>query len=788
ERQKMREKLGIVVSKKELEKEKEQQREKEQVRERERIKDIERGKQREFEKQRKQKERAKRRDPATPTYQMSKDGLVRDAKGKLVARSGLGNGAGVAGERAELRLTDLFKLQMVVLNSFERVVKLERAIIEIANKAMIKTVQDESVILVSALEQKQQQKEIEKAIMNDGSQTQRTTQSEDQAQEQKDKQQIDNDQIEKKEQQDKQAEEERNAKKLKEQRDKQERLEKEKQEMIEKDQKLGIETNPKPQVISSTSSQQQQLQQLQQQSIQQISDQTDKVQKAQIKQMAQTISSYQSKPSSPIEQRSPSRMKSPQLQSSSTSSILLQAQAGSKTLLLTEEQLNTLNKEQSRAVTPTQKMISLQQQLILQKEEEYQQQLVQQERMVDPGGFFLIQRNSTLDFTDIIEPLSYAQQFRKQLYEQKHPSSSQQQSISLSFVQLSQIMDNGFKYKGKLASELRENHRDYIPQTTASLRMYYQDSTNVEKVQIKPMMWLLRIVQMIYDDKLIGDITADQQSLLRQSFPLHVQKFIQKRYGLKTLRDQLGKEILASLDYHLRLEEERKQQIERMMMKKQEQEQNEQQSLSLCSKQAFQAQYPWLSIPTNHIPTTLALAIASLLFSFLNNQDWETMDNIITAASEWVDGIKFDQFEGNMRKLAHQQQYYQYQQQSGQQYEGIVQIGTGSVIDAQYGTHMKSQEENKYITTQQQQQQDQYYEEGQIEQRTPGNRRKNKADRKQPQHSQSPNQSQINTSNSYNSQHAQHNRMIQPKPMPLALLYKGRTVNNFEDFRSVSPQ
>ncbi|KAA6375073.1 MAG: hypothetical protein EZS28_029400, partial [Streblomastix strix] len=205
ERQKMREKLGIVVSKKELEKEKEQQREKEQIRERERIKDIERGKQREFEKQRKQKERAKRRDPATPTYQMSKDGLVRDAKGKLVARSGLGNGAGVAGERAELRLTDLFKLQMVVLNSFERVVKLERAIIEIANKAMIKTSQDESVILVSALEQKQQQKEIEKAIMNDGSQTQRTTQSEDQAQEQKDKQQIDNEQIEKKEQQDKQA-------------------------------------------------------------------------------------------------------------------------------------------------------------------------------------------------------------------------------------------------------------------------------------------------------------------------------------------------------------------------------------------------------------------------------------------------------------------------------------------------------------------------------------------------------------------------------------------------------
>ncbi|KAA6359051.1 MAG: hypothetical protein EZS28_045422, partial [Streblomastix strix] len=119
-----------------------------------------------------------------------------------------------------------------------------------------------------------------------------------------------------------------------------------------------------------------------------------------------------------------------------------------------------------------------------------------------------------------------------------------------------------------------------------------------------------------------------------------IHNWILCRYGVKNLINQIGKEIVYSVEYHKSHSEEVSlfsrfiegrfplSHLSFFLLLR---------SVAICSKQGYEGLCFWEYIPPNYIPTGVAIGISALFFSYLNESDWDTLyDVIVNECSEQV--------------------------------------------------------------------------------------------------------------------------------------------------------
>ncbi|KAK2964583.1 hypothetical protein BLNAU_500 [Blattamonas nauphoetae] len=72
----------------------------------------------------------------------------------------------------------------------------------------------------------------------------------------------------------------------------------------------------------------------------------------------------------------------------------------------------------------------------------------------------------------------------------------------------------------------------------------------------KPLSWLQRLINMLYEEKIANDAACDRRSVYRQPFPAHVFQWITQRYGIKRLMEMVGWEMLNTVDKYKTTKEE----------------------------------------------------------------------------------------------------------------------------------------------------------------------------------------------------------------------------------------
>ncbi|KAA6373613.1 MAG: hypothetical protein EZS28_030860, partial [Streblomastix strix] len=147
---------------------------------------------------------------------------------------------------------------------------------------------------------------------------------------------------------------------------------------------------------------------------------------------------------------------------------------------------------------------------------------------------------------------------------------------------------------------------------------------------------LTKIMNLLYNEKIVADNASDRETLCRHPFSSYIYLWLQQQYGIQSLIEQNGSEILNSVEKYKDENEEvalffkftsgqyRIGHLSFFLLARQ---------LIQAVQQAYQKTNPDKKLDKNTIPTNIAVSIAALFFSFLQQDAWKSLFNAIIQSS-----------------------------------------------------------------------------------------------------------------------------------------------------------